>query len=148
MGKSEVLFSGSSAITVFALSTELIDCSFGKFEVSYPGVAPKSYTDVEKYSDSALMSALAQQPVSIAIQADQSSFQLYKSGVLTASCGSKLDHGVLAVGYGHEDGKDYWIVKNSWGEGWGENGYIRIERNSDSEGGMCGITLQASIPEV
>ena len=65
-------------------------------------------------------------------------------------CGDGLDHGVLIVGYGYDLmlNKEYWIVKNSWGEDWGENGYIRIERNSNKEGGMCGITLQASIPEL
>ncbi len=84
-----------------------------------PQIAPKSYTDVAKNSDSALMSAIAQQPVSIAIEADQSAFQLYKSGVFTASCGSNLDHGVLAVGYGTDStGLDYYKVKNSWGASW------------------------------
>jgi C1A family cysteine protease len=111
------------------------------------GIAPKSYTDVQKYSDDALMSALAQQPVSIAIEADQSAFQLYKSGVLTAACGSRLDHGVLAVGYGTwTDGTDYYKVKNSWGESWGMDGYILLERgNTDNtnfrgqNAGQCGI---------
>jgi len=60
---------------------------------------PTGYTDVKKNDANALMSAIAQQPVSVAIEADQASFQLYKSGVLTASCGTNLDHGVLAVGY-------------------------------------------------
>ena len=78
------------------------------------GVAPKSFTDVAKNSDSALMTAIAQQPVSIAIQANQPAFQTYKSGVLTGTCGSNLDHGVLAVGYGTwTDGTDYYKVKNS-----------------------------------
>lgn len=111
------------------------------------GIAPKSYTDVQKYSDDAMMSALAQQPVSIAIEADQSAFQLYKSGVLTAACGSRLDHGVLAVGYGTwTDGTDYYKVKNSWGESWGMDGYILLERgNTDNinfrgqNAGQCGI---------
>jgi len=72
------------------------------------GVTPKSFTDVAKNSDSALMTALAQQPVSIAIQANQPAFQSYKSGVLTGTCGTNLDHGVLAVGYGKwTDGTDY-----------------------------------------
>lgn len=60
----------------------------------------KTYTDVQKNSDSALMSALNLQPVSVAIQANQPAFQFYKTGVITADCGTKLDHGVLAVGYG------------------------------------------------
>jgi len=104
-------------------------------------VAPKSYTDVTKNSDTALMSAIAQQPVSVAIEADQATFQLYKSGVLTAACGTNLDHGVLAVGYGTLNGVDYYKVKNSWGPTWGLNGYILLERNSKQSGGQCGILM-------
>jgi C1A family cysteine protease len=104
------------------------------------GVTPKSFTDVAKNSDSALMTALAQQPVSIAIEADQPAFQLYKSGVLTGTCGSNLDHGVLAVGYGtYTDGTDYYKVKNSWGTSWGMNGYILIQRGNPQRCGECGI---------
>jgi C1A family cysteine protease len=102
----------------------------------------KSYTDVQKNSDDALMSALNLQPVSVAIQANQPAFQLYQSGVLTGSCGTNLDHGVLAVGYGTwTDGTDYYQVKNSWGASWGMNGYILIERGADQYGGECGILL-------
>jgi len=100
---------------------------------------PKSFTDVEKNSESALMSALAQQPVSVAIEADEKTFQLYKSGVLTASCGTNLDHGVLAVGYGTDNGVNYWTVKNSWGDSWGESGYIRLARDVSQKQGQCGI---------
>jgi C1A family cysteine protease len=104
------------------------------------GVAPKSFTDVAKNSDSALMTALAQQPVSVAIQANQPAFQLYKSGVLTGTCGSNLDHGVLAVGYGTwTDGTDYYKVKNSWGTSWGMSGYILIQRGNPQRCGECGI---------
>lgn len=101
-----------------------------------------SYTDVQTNSDSALMSAIAQQPVSVAIQANQPAFQSYKSGVLTGTCGANLDHGVLAVGYGtYTDGTDYYKVKNSWGTSWGMSGYVLIQRGGaqNSGAGQCGI---------
>jgi len=100
------------------------------------------YVDVRGESD--LKSAVAQQPVSVAIEADQQSFQLYQSGVLTGECGTQLDHGVLAVGYGSEHGTDYWKVKNSWGASWGEEGYVRIERGVNK----CGIAGQPSYPQI
>merc|ERR1712167_67605 len=96
--------------------------------------------------ESALATAVSQQPVSVAIQADQTSFQFYSSGVLTASCGTSLDHGVLAVGYGEDDGTAYWKVKNSWGASWGEDGYIRLEKDVTQVGGQCGIAMDASYP--
>merc|ERR1712146_830726 len=107
----------------------------------------KGYYDVPSDNMEALMEAVAQQPVSIAIEADQTSFQTYGGGVLTKTCGTKLDHGVLAVGYGTDNGVDYWKVKNSWGETWGENGYIRIERGVSGDG-ECGIKAGATYPRV
>jgi len=70
------------------------------------------------------MAALAQKPVAVAIEADQTAFQLYKSGVFTAECGARLDHGVLAVGYGTDaaSGLDFYKIKNSWGAAWGSDG--------------------------
>merc|ERR1712048_1486692 len=105
------------------------------------------YKDVSPDSMSAMMSAVSQQPVSIAIEADKSVFQLYKSGVLQSTCGSQLDHGVLLVGYGTEDGKDYWKVKNSWGSSWGDAGYVKLLRGKGGSG-ECGLLKQASYPVV
>jgi len=112
--------------------------------------AISSYVDVSSTTE-ALEQALAAGPVSIAIEADQMSFQLYTSGVLTAACGTNLDHGVLAVGYGTwTDGTDYWRVKNSWGSYWGDQGYINLCRNCNANGGngQCGILMSASYPVV
>ena len=108
------------------------------------------YVDVQPASDLAMMTALAQQPVSVAIEADQREFQLYKSGVFTGACGTNLDHGVLAVGYGTEAGVDYYKIKNSWSATWGEKGYIRIGRGTNYNGGkgQCGVLLQASYPDI
>lgn len=99
---------------------------------------------VEVVGEEGLLTALQQTPVSVAIEADQSAFQFYNSGIVSGSCGTSLDHGVLAVGYGTEGGVDYWKVKNSWGSSWGESGYVRIERG----GNKCGIGSQPSYPVV
>jgi C1A family cysteine protease len=117
---------------------------------SVSGSAPKSHTDVQTASDSAMMSALAQQPVSIAIEADQKDFQLYTSGVFTGSCGTNLDHGVLAVGYGTSSGDDFYKVKNSWGETWGDAGFILLGRGDQyNKGqGQCGMLMSASYPNL
>lgn len=106
------------------------------------------YEDVPENDEKALMTAVAHQPVSVAIEGSGRAFQLYDSGVFTGSCGTDLDHGVVAVGYGTtEKGHDYWIVRNSWGSDWGENGYIRMERNlKNTKTGKCGIAAEASYP--
>ena len=96
--------------------------------------------------------ALNQQPVSVAIEADTRSFQMYTSGVYNdPACGTTLDHGVLTVGYGvNSAGQNYYIVKNSWSSSWGDAGYIYIARNSvaSSTKGICGIAMEPSAPIV
>lgn len=108
----------------------------------------KTFTDVEANSPTALLAAVTKQPVSIAIEADMSAFQFYNSGVIKkGSCGTNLDHGVLLVGYGTENDTDYWLVKNSWSTSWGDEGYVKIERNMKTKGpGTCGIQMKASYP--
>merc|ERR1712227_726518 len=96
------------------------------------------YKDVANSADG-LKSALENSPVSVAIEADQSVFQMYSGGVITSGCGSNLDHGVLAVGV-NSDGSIK--VKNSWGISWGANGFVNIATS------QCGITQDASYPVV
>jgi len=127
-------------------------------EKDYPYVAKKEfrcrkdkaaatisgYKDVKQGSEEDLKDALQKGPVSIAIEADQTGFQFYSSGVFDGECGKQLDHGVLVVGYGSEQGKDFWLVKNSWGPTWGDEGYIKLARGQD----QCGIADSASYPVV
>ncbi|KAJ7967494.1 Cysteine proteinase [Quillaja saponaria] len=110
-------------------------------------VSIDGYEDVPENDEKSLKKAVAHQPVSVAIEAGGRAFQLYNSGVFTGLCGTQLDHGVVVVGYGTENGTDYWIVRNSWGPRWGENGYIRMERNVASIAtGKCGIAVEPSYP--
>jgi len=109
-----------------------------------------SCVDVTKNNQVDLKEAVSMGPVSIAIEADTKAFQLYTSGVLTGdACGTNLDHGVLIVGYGEEQGTEYWLVKNSWGPSWGDEGYIKLGRSdSTNDPGVCGVAMQASYPVV
>jgi C1A family cysteine protease len=118
-----------------------------------PGSIVSTFIDVPPGDEKALVSAVAMQPISIAIEASQFVFQFYKTGVLTDdSCGSRgtIDHGVLAVGYGTDldTQATYFKVKNSWGDSWGEDGFIKIGRKSKNEFGICSILKMASFPVV
>jgi len=107
------------------------------------------YTFVTADNEVDLKSALVNSPVSVAIEADQDVFQLYTSGVISSGCGDGIDHAVLAVGYTTVSGKEAYIVKNSWGASWGDQGYVYISTNPTPNGGegVCGILYQPSIPK-
>ncbi|XP_030518274.2 ervatamin-B-like [Rhodamnia argentea] len=108
-------------------------------------VTIKGHEAVPVNSEGALLKAVANQPVSVAI--DARGLQLYSGGMFTGPCGTNLNHGVAVVGYGAtNDGTKYWLVKNSWGEEWGEEGYIRMQRDVGAEEGLCGIAMEASYP--
>jgi C1A family cysteine protease len=97
-------------------------------------------------SETALKTQLATQPVSIAIQADQRVFQSYSSGVFDDErCGTALDHAVTLVGYGTEGGQEYYLMRNSWGSSWGENGYMKMGMNGDGPG-VCGVQMDPVAP--
>lgn len=119
-------------------------CRFKKASV---GASDKGFTDIAENDEAKLQEAVATVgPIAVAIDAGHDSFQLYKSGVYNEpACTDNLDHGVLVVGYGTLNGQDYWLVKNSWGLGWGEQGYIMMTRNG---GNQCGIASKASFPNV
>ena len=113
-------------------------------------VTMSSCADVAPNNQVVLKTAVSMAPVSIAIEADTAVFQSYSGGVITSTkCGTTLDHGVLIAGYGVDNGIKYWLVKNSWGVDWGENGYVKIERSdSTDDKGICGIAMEASFPIV
>jgi len=110
-----------------------------------------SFQDVTPNNADQLATAVSKQPISVAIQANREEFQLYKGGVLdTRRCGYQLDHGVLVVGMTDQSNADFpnaWIVKNSWGDTWGLEGYIYISRETDTDQrGICGILEDPSYP--
>jgi len=106
-----------------------------------------AYKDVTSGSETDLVTAILIEPIATAIDASQSSFQFYTSGVYyePACSSTELDHGVLIIGYGTESGSDYYLVQNMWGTDWGMNGYILMSRNKNNN---CGIATSASYPIV
>ncbi|OAY73138.1 Xylem cysteine proteinase 1 [Ananas comosus] len=139
---------------------EFADLSHEEFKEKYFGLraeyasrrkcaansAFRGYEDVPENKEESLLKALAHQPVSVGIEASGRHFQFYSGGVFDGPCGTNLDHGVTAVGYGSSKGQDYIIVKNSWGPRWGERGYIRMKRSTGKPEGLCGINKMASYP--
>lgn len=120
-------------------------CNFKRKDVAE---SDTGFVDITEGDEDELKEAVASVgPVSVAIDASPFSFQFYKDGVYDEpECSpTKLDHGVLAVGYGTFKGKDYWLVKNSWGPSWGLDGFVRMSRNKDNQ---CGIASAASFPLV
>lgn len=109
-----------------------------------------SCSDVKPNDQVSLLGAVALGPVSVALSADTRYFQSYTGGILDATaCYTELNHGVLIVGYGTDNGQKYWNVKNSWSSTWGEQGYIRILRSSSTnDAGICGIAMQPSFISV
>jgi len=117
-------------------------CSFKSSDTG--SVTVKSYTDITKGDEDSLLDACANVgPISIAVDANMF-WQFYSRGVFHPlfCSGSTLNHGVAVVGYGTDSGKDYWIVRNSWGSTWGESGYMRIIRGKNE----CGLANSAVYP--
>merc|ERR1712224_602099 len=112
-------------------------CQIDSCSIGLPASSVTGFQDVDG-NEKALEEAVAQGPVSVAVEAD-TVFQFYARGIVkTNFCGANLDHGVTAVGYGVENGVKYWKVKNSWGKMWGESGYIRLKKGKGGKG-QCGI---------
>lgn len=104
-----------------------------------PVATNKGYTLLKTNDYGELMDAVANKgPVAISLAASSFGWQLYGGGVYSGNCGFDMDHAVQLVGYGEEGGKMYWLVRNSWGASWGEQGYIRIERFGDGKE-PCGV---------
>jgi len=118
-------------------------CKYNKADAITTGVTGAAF--VTPRSPTALFAAVYQQPVAIIVEADQNAFQLYTSGIITTGCGTALDHAITAIGYT----PTYFIVKNSWGTTWGQQGYVWISSSTSYNGGLgaCGIFSQPQYPK-
>lgn len=116
---------------------------------SYSNIQVLGTIQVQTDNAAALQAASYQQPIAVSIEADTYYFQTYSSGVLTdaAQCGTSLDHAVLSTGYGRLNGNDFFMVKNSWGTSWGDNGYVRIGAQATGSG-VCGVQMAPVYPSL
>lgn len=119
------------------------DC---KFNPSAVGATVKEYVKIETGNESDLLDAVADGPVSVALRGVDSVLGFYAKGIFDRPCTKYdiIDHAMTVVGYGSENGKDYWIVRNSWGPEKGEDGYVRFARGKN----LCGIADAAFYPVV
>jgi C1A family cysteine protease len=100
-----------------------------------------------RQSVSALKAAIAKGPTSVSVQADKTVFHSYTGGIIdSAECGTATNHAIVAVGYGSENGKDYYIIRNSWSSTWGEEGYVRLAAVEGK--GICGVQVHPSVAYV
>ncbi|QHO59011.1 hypothetical protein HN51_013322 [Arachis hypogaea] len=105
------------------------------------------YSDITPNNEQEMLRVVATQPISVSIEASGQAFQFYKQGVFNGECGYTLNHAVNIIGYGQDtNGNKYWLVRNSWGTTWGENGYMRILREGSYPQGLCGIAMRPSYP--
>ncbi|CAA7042352.1 unnamed protein product [Microthlaspi erraticum] len=116
--------------------------------LAFPAATISGYETVPMNNEEALLKAVSQQPVSVGIEGTGAAFRHYSGGIFDGECGTDLHHAVTIVGYGMSvEGTKYWVVKNSWGQTWGENGYMRIKRDVvDAPQGMCGLAMLAFYP--
>ncbi|KAG2326857.1 hypothetical protein Bca4012_035763 [Brassica carinata] len=122
-------------------------CNSNTQSSDYLAATISGYETVPSNDEEALLKAVSQQPVSTVIDGSGYAFKYYSGGVFDGECGTEMSHAVAIVGYGvSEEGTKYWLVKNSWGESWGENGYMRIKRDVDAPEGMCGLARLAFYP--
>jgi len=118
------------------------------YDESMSAASVTGWKDIRRGSEEDLKAAVSEVgPISVAIDASHAGFQMYKHGVYhSIFCShNRLNHAVLAVGYGEENGAKYWLVKNSWGKSWGNHGYINMSRDRNNN---CGIATSASYPLV
>lgn len=119
-----------------------MSCLRCKAAVSVSGV-----NFVPQLNETALEIAVSKQPIAVAIDASSWDFAMYRAGILNPKhCGFQINHGVLLTGYGKDKREEFWIIKNSWGRGWGENGYARLRKGIRRSAGTCGITMWACYP--